>query len=64
VLSQSSCALHLQVKRIEAHKSAVNEICFDEAVEYIASCSDDGTVAVSPAHALAASRDSSMHACA
>lgn len=37
----------VQVKRIEAHKSAVNEICFDEAVEYIASCSDDGTVAVS-----------------
>jgi hypothetical protein len=34
------------VKRIEAHKSAVNEISFDEAVEYIASCSDDGTVVV------------------
>ena len=29
-----------------AHKSTVNDISFDEAVEYIASCSDDGTVVV------------------
>ena len=36
----------LKVKRIEAHKGPVNEICFDEAVEYIASCSDDGSVVV------------------
>jgi hypothetical protein len=35
-----------QVKRLEAHKQTVNAICFDEAVEYIASCSDDGTVVV------------------
>ncbi|BDA42740.1 Vacuolar protein sorting-associated protein 41 homolog [Coccomyxa sp. Obi] len=35
-----------EVKRIEAHKGPVNEICFDEAVEYIASCSDDGTVVI------------------
>ncbi len=29
-----------------AHKSTVNDISFDEAVEFIASCSDDGTVVV------------------
>ena len=36
----------LQVKRVEAHRAAVNQICFDEAAEFIASCSDDGSVAV------------------
>ena len=41
-----------QVKRVEAHTAAVNQICFDEAAEYIASCSDDGSVAVSTASAL------------
>lgn len=36
----------LQVRRVEAHRAAVNQICFDEAAEFIASCSDDGSVAV------------------
>eukprot|EP00884_Botryococcus_braunii_P013195 jgi/Botrbrau1/21877/Bobra.0249s0007.1 len=35
-----------EVKRLNAHKQTVNCICFDETVEYIASCSDDGTVVV------------------
>ena len=38
---------HAQVKRVEPHTAAVNQICFDEAAEYIASCSDDGSVSVS-----------------
>lgn len=29
-----------------AHKSTVNDISFDQTVEYVASCSDDGTVVV------------------
>lgn len=36
----------LQVKRFEVHKSRVNDISFDEAEEYLASCSDDGSAAV------------------
>ena len=37
----------LQVKRFEVHKSKVNDISIDDAVEFIASCSDDGSAAVS-----------------
>lgn len=36
-----------QVKRFEVHKSKVNDISIDTAVEFIASCSDDGSAAVS-----------------
>lgn len=49
----------LQVKRIEAHKGPVNEICFDEAIEHIASCSDDGTVVVRICCLLDASHEGS-----
>ena len=35
-----------QVKRFEVHKSTVNDLCFDEAAEHLASCSDDGSAAV------------------
>lgn len=38
----------MQVKRFEVHKSKVNDISIDHAVEFIASCSDDGSAAVSP----------------
>jgi hypothetical protein len=42
-----------QVKRFEVHKSKVNDISIDAAVEFIASCSDDGSAAVRhPAHNL------------
>ena len=37
----------MQVKRFEVHKSKVNDISIDHAVEFIASCSDDGSAAVS-----------------
>ena len=33
---------HLQVKRFQAHKGPVNDLCFDEAAEFVGSCSDDG----------------------
>ena len=46
-----------QVKRVQAHNAAVNQICFDEAAEYIASCSDDGSVAVSTASKLLRDHD-------
>lgn len=49
-------ALPIKVKRIAAHKGPVNEICFDEAVEYIASCSDDGTVVVRSLHKMLQTR--------
>ena len=39
----------VQVKQFAAHKSVVNDICFDEEADYIGSCSDDGSVAVSHA---------------
>ena len=51
-----SCLHTSQVKRVEAHTAAVNQICFDEAAEYIASCSDDGSVAVSTASPLLMTR--------
>jgi hypothetical protein len=35
-----------QVKRFPSHTAAVNEVSFDLAGEYVASCSDDGTVVV------------------
>ena len=35
------------MKRFEVHKSKVNDISIDHAVEFIASCSDDGSAAVS-----------------
>ncbi|KAK9816865.1 hypothetical protein WJX72_006282 [[Myrmecia] bisecta] len=35
-----------EVKRFQVHKATVNEICFDEAAEFVGSCSDDGTVAI------------------
>ena len=44
----AQCTLQLQVKRFEVHKSKVNDISIDTAVEFIASCSDDGSAAVSP----------------
>ena len=52
LIATCSCSHTSQVKRVEAHTAAVNQICFDEAAEYIASCSDDGSVAVSTASAL------------
>ncbi|KAK8456416.1 hypothetical protein SEVIR_3G019800v4 [Setaria viridis] len=36
-----------QVKEIAAHTATVNDISFDADGEYIGSCSDDGTVAIS-----------------
>ena len=35
-----------QVKRYEAHGGRVNDLCFDERAEHVASCSDDGSVVV------------------
>ena len=32
----------LQVRRFQAHKGPVNDLCFDETAEFIGSCSDDG----------------------
>ena len=37
----------MQVKSFPAHKAVVNDISFDEEAEFIASSSDDGSVAVS-----------------
>ena len=31
-----------QVRRFDAHKGPVNDLCFDETAEFIGSCSDDG----------------------
>ncbi|KAK4441239.1 Vacuolar protein sorting-associated protein 41 [Sesamum alatum] len=36
-----------QVKEFIAHTAAVNDLCFDIEGEYIASCSDDGSVVIS-----------------
>ena len=36
----------MQVKVFVAHKAVVNDICFDEEADYVASCSDDGSVSV------------------
>ncbi|KAK9800354.1 hypothetical protein WJX73_009236 [Symbiochloris irregularis] len=36
-----------EVKRFAAHKATVNDISFDDEAEYIASCSDDGSVSIS-----------------
>jgi len=52
VLTMFAMVCAIKVKRIAAHKGPVNEICFDDAVEYIASCSDDGTVVVCTLHDL------------
>lgn len=38
--------LFSQVKCFPSHTAAVNEVSFDLAGEYVASCSDDGTVVV------------------
>ena len=46
VLANNTACFGLQVKQFSAHKAVVNDICFDEQTEYIASCSDDGSVAV------------------
>jgi len=35
------------VKEIAAHTATINDISFDADGEYIGSCSDDGTVAIS-----------------
>ena len=37
---------HIEVKCFEAHQGTVNDIGFDEHCEYLASCSDDGTVVI------------------
>lgn len=37
---------HIEVKCFEAHNATVNDIGFDEHCEYLASCSDDGTVVI------------------
>lgn len=31
-----------EVKRFQAHKGPVNDLCFDETAEFVGSCSDDG----------------------
>lgn len=31
-----------EVRRFDAHKGPVNDLCFDESAEFIGSCSDDG----------------------
>ena len=36
----------VQVKRYDAHCSRVNDLCFDDPAEHVASCSDDGSVVV------------------
>lgn len=36
----------MQVKCFPSHTAAVNDVSFDLAGEYVASCSDDGTVVV------------------
>lgn len=37
---------HIEVKSYSSHSSTVNDIGFDEHCEYLASCSDDGTVVI------------------
>ncbi|KAL0460607.1 UNVERIFIED_CONTAM: Vacuolar protein sorting-associated protein 41 [Sesamum latifolium] len=44
---RSSKATPLHVKEFIAHTAAVNDLCFDIEGEYIASCSDDGSVVIS-----------------
>ena len=36
----------MQVQKFQAHKGAVRDICFDEEVETLGSCSNDGTLVV------------------
>lgn len=44
--------LCLQVKRFQAHKGPVNDLCFDETAEFVGSCSDDGGAMVHCHHHL------------
>lgn len=37
----------MQVKTLSSHKAVINDICFDEQADFVASCSDDGSVSVS-----------------
>ena len=45
------CILYSQVKRFQAHKGPVNDLCFDETAEFVGSCSDDGGAMVN-AHTM------------
>ena len=45
--SEHRPGLVLQVRRFQAHKGPVNDLCFDETAEFIGSCSDDGGAMVS-----------------
>ncbi|GLE02109.1 hypothetical protein PINS_up010947 [Pythium insidiosum] len=55
------------IRRLHQHYKKVNEVCIDETGQFIASCSDDGTVAVytlfspSPAPAKGSSSSSSTN---
>ena len=44
------CILCPQVKRFQAHKGPVNDLCFDETAEFVGSCSDDGGAMVNCSH--------------
>ena len=39
--------LNKQVREFRAHTTTVNEVSFDADGEYVASCSDDGTIVIS-----------------
>lgn len=41
LLILSSNLIATQVRRFDAHKGPVNDLCFDETAEFIGSCSDD-----------------------
>lgn len=36
-----------EVKTLSSHKAVINDICFDEQADFVASCSDDGSVSIS-----------------
>lgn len=47
-LNAEGCLNDFQVRRFDDHNGTVNDLCFDEAAEFLASCSDDGFVVVGP----------------